>query len=85
MSDSSSNGAKPNGNADRLWTVTVMERIKSKTKADAQEMRNRLNEHANVQTKIAQVYQERCSSAFQRYRDAMKAASEPLVDGTVVA
>lgn len=60
-----------------------MERIKSETKADAQEMRNRLNEHANAQAKIAQVYQERCSSAFQRYRDAVKAASEPLVDGTV--
>ncbi len=39
---------------------------------------NRLEEVARAQTKVAEVYQQRCANAFQRYLDALKAASEPL-------
>ncbi|KLK93530.1 poly(3-hydroxybutyrate) depolymerase [Microvirga vignae] len=33
-----------------------------------------------VQTKVTEVYQERCTKAVQRYLDAVKAASEPMRD-----
>jgi len=35
-----------------------------------------------MQMKIAQVYQERCSNAFQSYAKAVKAASEPWLGGS---
>lgn len=57
-----------------------MPRIDPKTDADEQGLQTRLTELANVQTKVAQVYQERCTNAFQRYLDAIKAAGEPLAD-----
>jgi pimeloyl-ACP methyl ester carboxylesterase len=49
-----------------------------KTDASEQDSQTRLTELANAQAKVAQVYQERCANAVQRYLDAVKAASEPL-------
>lgn len=60
-----------------------MPRIDPKTDADEQGLQTRLTELANAQTKVAQVYQERCANAFQRYLDAVKAAGEPLGDPPV--
>jgi pimeloyl-ACP methyl ester carboxylesterase len=37
-----------------------------------------------MQTKVTQVYQERCTKAAQRYLDAVKAASEPLKDKPIL-
>ena len=39
-----------------------------------------LNEFTQVQTKVAQVYQDRCSTAFQRYMDAVKAATSAWLE-----
>ncbi|WP_445500511.1 DUF3141 domain-containing protein [Microvirga sp. G4-2] len=41
----------------------------------------RLTELGRVQTKVTEVYQERCTKAVQRYLDAVKAASEPMRNG----
>ena len=38
-------------------------------------------ELARAQAKFTQVYQERCSAAWQRYVEAVRAASEPLMTG----
>ncbi|MGO4388667.1 DUF3141 domain-containing protein [Microvirga sp. 2YAF29] len=51
------------------------------TKADQHELETGLIEFGRLQTKITQVYQERCTKAAQHYFDAVKAASEPMVDG----
>ena len=37
---------------------------------------------ARAQTKFTQVYQERCAAALQRYAEAVRAASEPLMNGS---
>jgi pimeloyl-ACP methyl ester carboxylesterase len=39
-----------------------------------------LSEFTRVQTKVAQVYQDRCTTALQRYMDAVKAASAPWLE-----
>jgi pimeloyl-ACP methyl ester carboxylesterase len=43
----------------------------------------RLTEVARAQAKFTEVYQERCTGAVQRYVDAVKAAGEPLRDGSI--
>ncbi|RDI58031.1 DUF3141 domain-containing protein [Microvirga subterranea] len=42
-----------------------------------------LTEIARARTKVAEVYQERCTKAVQRYLDAAKAAAEPLREESV--
>lgn len=42
-----------------------------------------LTEMARARTKVAEVYQERCTKAVQRYLDAVKTAGEPLRDGSI--
>src|SRR5918995_1502115 len=37
---------------------------------------------ARAQAKFTQVYQERCTAAWQRYAEAVRAASEPLMNGS---
>ncbi len=56
-----------------------MQSIKSKSGAGETGLQPRSTELADMQAKIARVYQERCSGAFQHYVDAVKAASEPLI------
>jgi pimeloyl-ACP methyl ester carboxylesterase len=60
-----------------------MPRIDPKIDAEQNGLQTRLTELANVQAKVAQVYQERCANAVQRYLDAVKAASEPLREKSV--
>ncbi|PVE20809.1 poly(3-hydroxybutyrate) depolymerase [Microvirga sp. KLBC 81] len=60
-----------------------MQRIESKTDADEQGLQTRLTELAGVQRKVTEVYQERCTNAVQRYLDAVKAAGDPLRDGSI--
>jgi pimeloyl-ACP methyl ester carboxylesterase len=38
---------------------------------------------ARAQAKFTQVYQERCAAAWQRYGEAVRAASEPLMSGSL--
>ncbi len=45
-------------------------------------LQTRLTEFAGVQSKVAQVYQERCLGALQRYVAAVKAASDPGLDAS---
>lgn len=60
-----------------------MPRIDPKNDAEQNRLQTRLTELANVQAKVAQVYQERCAKAFQRHIDAVKAASEPLRETSI--
>ncbi|MCB8819416.1 DUF3141 domain-containing protein [Microvirga rosea] len=60
-----------------------MPRNDQTTKADQRGLEERLTELGRVQTKVTEVYQERYAKAVQRYLDAVKAASEPLRDGSV--
>jgi len=57
-----------------------MKRIERADNTTQDGAKARLSEFATAQAKVAQVYQERCANAFQRYLDALKAASEPLRD-----
>jgi pimeloyl-ACP methyl ester carboxylesterase len=55
-----------------------MRDVKSKTRERDESDQDRLTELARAQAKLAEVYQERCSNAVQRFLDAMKTAREPL-------
>ncbi|WP_457093248.1 DUF3141 domain-containing protein [Microvirga sp. P5_D2] len=55
---------------------------KPTTEADRPGLETRVTEFGRMQTKVTQVYQERYTKAVQRYLDAVKAASEPMKDGS---
>jgi len=57
-----------------------MQRIEQADNTTQDRAKARLGEFATAQAKVAQVYQERCASALQRYLDALKTASEPFRD-----
>ncbi|MEE1609794.1 DUF3141 domain-containing protein [Microvirga sp. CF3016] len=62
-----------------------MPRVEAGTEQDKNGASNngpgaRLTEVARAQAKFTEVYQERCTGAAQRYVDAVKAASEPLLE-----
>jgi pimeloyl-ACP methyl ester carboxylesterase len=59
-----------------------MQRIEPGTERSQDGVQARLTEVTRAQAKFAEVYQERCTSAVQRYIDAVKAASTPWLDGT---
>jgi pimeloyl-ACP methyl ester carboxylesterase len=59
-----------------------MQRIEPGTERSQDGAQARLTEVTRAQAKFAEVYQERCTSAVQRYIDAVKAASTPWLDGT---
>ncbi len=42
-----------------------------------------LTDITRARTKVAEVYQERCTKAVQRYLDAVRTAGEPLRDGSI--
>jgi pimeloyl-ACP methyl ester carboxylesterase len=60
-----------------------MQRIEPTAEVNQQGLQTRLGELANGQTKVAQVYQERCTNAVERYLNAVKAASEPWADASL--
>jgi pimeloyl-ACP methyl ester carboxylesterase len=57
-----------------------MQQVEPKTGRNDNPAQTRLEEVARAQQKVAEVYQQRSGHAFQRYLDALKAASEPLRD-----
>ena len=59
-----------------------MQRIEPGTERSQDGAQARLTEVTRAQAKFAEVYQERCTNAVQRYIDAVKAASTPWLDGT---
>ena len=59
-----------------------MQRIDSTTEGNQDSVQATVTRLAAVQTKVAQVYQERCSTAVQRYLDATRAASSAWLDAS---
>lgn len=62
-----------------------MPRVEARTERDTNGASSngpepRLKDVARAQGKFTEVYQERCTGAVQRYADAVKAASEPLLE-----
>jgi hypothetical protein len=64
------------------WWTTVMSQIEPKTDESQHDLQARLSEFTRAQAKFAQVYQDRCSTALQRYVEAVRAASAPWSDAT---
>src|SRR5215212_5318368 len=86
MSASSSSGATPSGELLRNSTfdgIRAMREVESKAKERDGGGQGRLTEFARAQTKVNEVYHERCTKAAQRYHEAVRAAGEPLRDGSV--
>jgi pimeloyl-ACP methyl ester carboxylesterase len=62
---------------------TGMQQVKQQTRRNDSPAETWLEELARAQTKVAQVYRERCTNAVQHYLDAMKAAGEPWADASM--
>jgi pimeloyl-ACP methyl ester carboxylesterase len=60
-----------------------MRDVKSGAEDRDQGDQDRLTELTRAQAKVAEVYQERCTKAVQRYLDAVKTAGEPMRDGSI--
>ncbi|MGZ8407421.1 MAG: DUF3141 domain-containing protein, partial [Caulobacteraceae bacterium] len=54
-----------------------MQQLEPRTERSQDGAQARLTEVTRAQAKFAEVYQERCTNAVQRYVDAVKAASAP--------
>ena len=57
-----------------------MRQAEARTERSQDGVQARLVQGTRAQAKFTEVYQERCSNAVQRYVDAVKAASEPLLE-----
>ncbi|MFL5192999.1 MAG: DUF3141 domain-containing protein, partial [Microvirga sp.] len=57
-----------------------MRQAEAETERSQDGVQARLVQGTRAQAKFTEVYQERCSNAVQRYVDAVKAASEPLLE-----
>jgi pimeloyl-ACP methyl ester carboxylesterase len=57
-----------------------MQQVKPQTEQSQDVAQAKLTAITDAQAKFSEVYQERCTSAFQRYADALKAASAPWQD-----
>ncbi|HEX5866287.1 MAG TPA: DUF3141 domain-containing protein, partial [Beijerinckiaceae bacterium] len=60
-----------------------MREVRSKTDHREDLCNDRLTELAHAQSKVTEVYFERCTKAVQRYFEAIEAASEPLKDESI--
>src|SRR3954469_7504693 len=85
MSASSLIGARPR--SDHLWKspfvrTSAMPQAEPRTERSQDGAHARLTEVLRAQAKFAEVYQERCANALQRYGDAVKAASAPWQEPT---
>src|SRR3712207_3499005 len=60
--------------------MTPMPRTEPTSTTNQHSLDTRLTELGRAQTKVSEVYQERCTGALQRYLEAVKAATEPLRD-----
>ncbi|MBD2748604.1 DUF3141 domain-containing protein [Microvirga sp. BT688] len=59
-----------------------MAQVEPRTERSQDGVQARLTEVTRAQVKVAEVYQERCTGAVQRYVDAVKAASAPWQERT---
>ncbi|SCX82398.1 DUF3141 domain-containing protein [Microvirga guangxiensis] len=59
---------------------TATQRVEPKVERSEDRVQSGLEQLAQAQTKVTEVYQERYAQAAQRYLDAVRAASEPLRD-----